>query len=62
MLGDEKDDERIEIFEEYASAGLQIIQSEVIERDDDILESFIDIIVAEEGSNNLFNDITSLSI
>jgi len=62
MLGDEKDDERIQIFEQYASAGLQIIQSEVIEREDDILDSFIDIIVGEEGETTLFNDITSLSI
>jgi len=62
FLSEENQDRKILIFEEYAAAGLKIIEEEVISRGKNILESFVELLADEEGDSNLINDISALTL
>ncbi|ACQ93202.1 conserved hypothetical protein [Tolumonas auensis DSM 9187] len=61
FLSEENQERKIMIFEEYAAAGLQIIEDEVLSRGKSVLESFIELLADEEADKNLLGDISSLA-
>ena len=62
LFSDENLDKKIRIFEEFAAAGLKIINDEVLGRGKSILESFMELIADEEADENLIDDITALTL
>jgi len=63
FMGKEKEGERIEIFEEYACGGLEIIKNELWDTKLDVSKGLASLIMQEQESDEQFiSDITGLSI
>ena len=56
-----KFDSKIKMFEEYACGGLDIIKTSIVDPGLDMQNELIRMILDEEASHNLIDDITSLS-
>ena len=62
IMANEKIQERIEIFEQYACGGLEIISNRLnSSKHLSIDETLIDIVLAERGDSNVLDEITALA-
>jgi len=62
IMGNDRINERIEIFEEYACGGLEIIDNSLkSSKHLSINETLIDMVLAEQGDSNILDEITALA-
>jgi len=60
VMARNKEDEKIRIFEEYACGGLEIMENEVAQGKLAIDEGLISMIMGEEESDRILDEITEL--
>jgi dnd system-associated protein 4 len=61
LLSDEKEDDKIKIFEEYACGGLEILKNEIFDLKLAWEKSLISMIFNEEDTGKILTDITMLA-
>jgi dnd system-associated protein 4 len=61
LLSDDREDEKILIFEEYACGGLEILKNEIYDLKLDWEKSLISMIFREEDTEKILTDITMLA-
>ena len=61
IMGDEKTQERIAIFEQYAAGGLEIIHNRLASKHMEPDEVLVDLVMNEQGDSNVLNEITALA-
>ncbi|MCP1676642.1 dnd system-associated protein 4 [Natronocella acetinitrilica] len=61
MIAPSKEDERIEIFEEYANGGLDILRREIQEGRQEWRAGLLNLVQREEERHTLLDDITGLA-
>lgn len=60
IMARDREDEKIRVFEEYACGGLEILENEVGQGNMSIDEGFISLILGEEQSDQILDEITEL--
>ena len=61
LLSKEREDDKIKIFEEYASGGLEIMKNEIWDLKNNWEKSLISMILREEDTEKILTDITMLA-
>jgi dnd system-associated protein 4 len=61
LLSEEREDEKIKIFEEYACGGLEILKNEIWDLKNDWEKSIIYLMLQEEDTEKILTDITMLA-
>jgi dnd system-associated protein 4 len=61
LLSEEREDEKIKNFEEYACGGLEILKNEVWDLKYDWVKSLVSMMIHEEDTEKLLTDITMLA-
>jgi len=60
-LGEDKEDEKVRIFEEYACGGLEILKNEIWDVKADWELALLNLVLQEEDTDTVLKDITGLA-
>lgn len=61
LLSEEREDEKIKIFEEYACGGLEVLKNEIWDLKNDWEKSLVAMMLREQDTEKILTDITMLA-